>query len=325
MEDIIWYLHKFLRPKHYSLLNKKCRRTYFDKYGVSIYNYISGTDGYEKWQDKFLSENKIHLRIDLACDKIYGITHFYKGWDEYREKILENIITVSSSLGFIDSNVIRLITERLPNVREISGVLLVTSSENLRFLNRMSKDSVIILHIYSPRQKREDVIEKIKENNVGIQAYVEDLDLYEDCLDFIRVLNFRYSTRCNPINLPNLREIMWPTFVPDIIAPNLEIIVTDDLIIVYRIAKKCGSKKEFKITNDVKFREDPEFYEAYNYLKNSRFSVQILPDQIESLLKLEISDKIVRTIYVENIADVDPDLLERAKKIFFVEEDIDDF
>lgn len=84
--------------------------------------------------------------------------------------------------------------------------------------------------------------------------------------------------------------------------------------------KKCGSKNDFKITNDVKFKETPEFYEAYNYLKNSIFSVQILPDQIESLLKLEVSDKIVRTIYVENIVEVNPDLLERTKKIFFVEE-----
>lgn len=146
MEDIIWYLYKFIKPYQYSLLNKKCRKTYFDKYGIMLHNYDENGDCdiYEPWQYEFLIKYKIHLIIDwydYSTDIIYNIEYDYDGQKlhyQSKEKILSNIISVRSGEQIVSESALNLIS-RLPNVKYVRGDLYADTIDNLLQFRKLSQ------------------------------------------------------------------------------------------------------------------------------------------------------------------------------------------
>lgn len=154
MEDIIWYLHKFIKPYQYSLLNKKCRKTYFDRYGITLHNYYEEGDAddiYEPWQYEFLASHKIHLVIDWNDDLtevIYNIECDYDNQELYhqdKQRILNNIISVRSGQQFVSNETLNLIS-RLPNVKYVRGDLYANTIDNLLQFRKLSQGKKKSLH-----------------------------------------------------------------------------------------------------------------------------------------------------------------------------------
>lgn len=301
MEDIIWYLHKFLSPRQYSLLNKKCRKTYLEQKGVVIHHSFPKIR-YTKQQSEFLSRQKIELIFDSGLD--LNIRAFD---DEYREKIFANIVSVKiTETGNIDK-ILKLL-KIFKNVGSISGIFHFRSYSDHLILGELDEKEI---HDF---RKTIKLIQKL---GLKICVYSSNIDKYEEYLDLVEMIimdkNIKY-----PTVLKELKTLQNVFEVPDIIAPKLESVFVGNIFIACDMVRKFSSITELRFYTPVYFRDNPTFKGAYNYLKDYEFTLFSETKHLSAILKLTSSEKVKRSIWLIDPDNLSTEMLYSMEKSFLL-------
>lgn len=335
MEDILWYLHKFIDPKQYSLLSKKYRDIYFREKGIILKNFdFQYGNSFVEWMYQFLTKYKIHLHIvwiNESTTPIYGITHKdshlpkAKFSNKYTEKILENIISVTAEEMYIDHSVTKLL-QKLPNLRSINGILCIESLEKLVDFLKIpnSTPELVEAYLYTEYGIVSNVTEIariLKKENIALGVALSKYPTGREYLHLVqRTIGHDMEYYSHGDAFPELIEILdGLSIVPNIIAPKLEFVDVTNMYIAAEIIKKYKTIKYVDLEKPPKFKNTPEFIETYNLLKEYDFPIRINIEDIPILLKLERSEKFIRAIYVKNPYGMVPKFMETAEKIFYVE------
>jgi hypothetical protein len=277
IQDIVDELIKFIDPKKYSLLSKRCRDRYFTKYGVLVKTTnIPRTDILLKYRLKYVCMTFLP-GLDWAFIQKYS--------PEEIEKICSNIITYKckshSRCGETDLN-------RLDNLEKYVGIYGLRTSHGYWQLGQYHPPGEHVIentteYFSIPKmdiKKSRICIESSHEIPPEIQNHIINLGCKVTARvsgHNTRIITHLHTTPKEWDVYPRLVKICYKhmSVVPNIIASSLEEIKCKSIFVIYGCLSKYPTIK--KIPGVLIFnRVSAKFEEAYKFIYDFDFDLEQL-------------------------------------------------